>query len=75
MLSQMVIQMGTFKLISRLILSILGLLANLEVHAFGGYRYSGNNQVAKFDYVQQHRVVRKLFLARFVARLYSAGAS
>jgi hypothetical protein len=37
MFSQIVNQMGTSELISRLILLILGLLANLEVHAFGGY--------------------------------------
>lgn len=37
MLSQIDIQMGISELISRLILSILGLLADLEVHALGGY--------------------------------------
>lgn len=37
MFSQTGNQTGTSELISRLILSILGLLADLEVHALGGY--------------------------------------
>lgn len=45
MFSQIVIQTGTPKLTSRLILLLLGLLADLEVHALGGYRHSGNDQV------------------------------